>query len=61
MLQQAALNQNYEHPKCECHECTQARWRMYAGFGKGSIMGPQGLEPIPSGSVGQAKIESQFK
>lgn len=25
-LQQANL-----HPRCECHECTQARWKMSGG------------------------------
>jgi hypothetical protein len=60
MFQQASLNQNYEHPKCECHECTQARWRMYAGFGKASTLGPQGLQPLSSGLTGLGCADNSF-
>jgi hypothetical protein len=24
---------NSQHERCECHECTQARWKMHAGGG----------------------------
>ncbi len=28
MFQHAISNTDYQHPKCECHECTQIRWRL---------------------------------
>ena len=44
----AISNQDFQRPKCECHECTQIRWKM--SF-QGQLL--QGQQAIPSGQLGQ--------
>jgi hypothetical protein len=36
-------------PRCECHECTQARWKMYGGQLAGGLTGGFGSQAAQGG------------
>lgn len=38
MMLQESYGQALGHPRCECHECTQARWKMsFQGQNQGAL------------------------
>lgn len=53
MLQHGLSNLEYQHPRCECHECVQARWRMSVGS-----LGSTVIDAIPGSQEKQDKLNA---